>query len=48
MRGMEHDGNYTGFTVLGFGIVVTVSARMQLMYVTWITLSVWRTGISFQ
>lgn len=33
MRGVEHDGNYTGFTVLGFDIVMTVPASMQLMYV---------------
>lgn len=33
MRGMEHDRNYTGFTVLGFGIVMRVPANMQLMYV---------------
>lgn len=30
---MEYDGNYTGFTVWGFGIVMTVPASMQLMYV---------------
>lgn len=22
MRGMEHDGNYTGFTLSGFGVVI--------------------------
>lgn len=33
MREMKHDRNYTGFTVLGFGVVMRVPASMQLMYV---------------
>lgn len=38
---MEHDRNYTGFTVLGFGIVMTVAVRYAInMCVTWITLLV--------
>lgn len=40
---MEHDGNYTGFAILGFGIVMIASVRYVInMCVTWIMLLVCR------